>query len=185
MSHRYLVLGLLSESPMTGYDIKKRVCETMGMIASLSYGAVYATLHRLLEEGAVTVDVVPQDGRPAKKVYALTEQGRGELEAWLREPAAPDQVKREFLLKVLLARSLEPDILDEHLERRRQEIRELGDALERLYAQPGKQVNGHHAWVIEYALEMCEAEMRWLDRMERTLLAGETQEEEMTVAGLG
>jgi DNA-binding PadR family transcriptional regulator len=52
MSHRYLVLGLLSEAPMTGYDIKKRVCETMGMIASPSYGAVYQVLHRLLEEGA-------------------------------------------------------------------------------------------------------------------------------------
>jgi hypothetical protein len=104
---------------------------------------------------------------------------------WLREPAAPDQVKREFLLKVLLARTLEPDMLKEHLERRRQETRGLSGTLGRLHAQPSRQVNGHHTWVIEYALEMCEAEIRWLDHMERALLAGEIQEEDISVAGPG
>jgi DNA-binding PadR family transcriptional regulator len=55
MSYRHLILGLLSERPMTGYDIKKRLCDTMSMIASPSYGAVYPTPHRLLEEGAATM----------------------------------------------------------------------------------------------------------------------------------
>ncbi len=173
MLHRYLILGLLSECPMTGYEIKKRVCETMGMIASPSFGAVYPILHRLLRESAVTMDVVEQEGRPAKKVYSITRRGRRDFELWLREPAAADQVRREFLLKVLLARNLEPEPLNEHLQRRREETEALCDALEMMYAQPDRHINGAHAWVIDYAREMCRAELHWLDRVERALLSGE------------
>ena len=160
MSHRYLVLGLLSESPMTGYEIKKRVCETMSMIASPSYGAVYPTLHRLLKEG------------PAKKVYSITKQGRADFEAWLQEPAAPDLVKREFLLKVLLAKRLQPGELQEHLTRRREALEAQCDALALIDSRPGVQVNGYHTWVIDYAVTLCRAELDWLDRMEEALLAG-------------
>lgn len=172
MSHRYLVLGLLSESPMTGYEIKKRVCETMSMIASPSYGAVYPTLHRLLKEGAVTMEVVEQEGRPAKKVYSITKQGRADFEAWLQEPAAPDLVKREFLLKVLLAKRLQPGELQEHLTRRREALEAQCDALALIDSRPGVQVNGYHTWVIDYAVTLCRAELDWLDRMEEALLAG-------------
>lgn len=175
MSHRHLILGLLSESPMTGYEIKKRLCETMSMIASPSYGAVYPTLHRLLEEGAVTMEVVHQDGKPAKKVYAIAEPGHEELRVWLQAPAVPDRITREFLLKVLLAHRLEPGNLEAQLERRRQEAQELCETLEGLSAQPSKQINGQHHWVIAYAQEMCEAEMRWLDRIEQTLSTNEDQ----------
>ncbi|MBN1285481.1 MAG: PadR family transcriptional regulator [Anaerolineae bacterium] len=154
---------------MTGYDIRKRLCETMSMIASPGYGAVYPTLHRLLNEGAVTVNVVQQDGRPAKKVYSITRPGREELWAWLREPSEPDKITREFLLKVLLAQNLEPEDFKQHLERRRKETETLYKSLEELKAQPGQRVNGHHNLVIAYAQEMCKAEMRWLDRVERDL----------------
>jgi PadR family transcriptional regulator, regulatory protein AphA len=173
MSHRHLILGLLSESPMTGYEIKKRLCETMSMIASPSYGAVYPTLHRLLNEGAVTVDVVKQEGRPPKKVYAIAEAGREELETWLREPAVPDRVTREFLLKMLLAHRLPPEHLKAHLGRRRRETEDMCQVLEQLDQQPGKQMNGQHSWVIEYAKVMCEAEIGWLNRVEQSLRESE------------
>ena len=177
MLNRYLILGLLTESSMTGYMIKKRVCETMSMIANPSYGAVYPTLHRLLEDGAVTMIEVSQKGRPDKKVYSITQAGRRAFQAWLHEPAMSDQVKREFLLKVLLAHELEATVLKAHLERRRAEVETLRDAMQRLHAQPGKQVNSYHVWVINYALELCEAEIRWLDQMEALWRVDEATDE--------
>src|SRR5690606_27578085 len=81
-------------------------------------GAVYPILHRLLREGAVTMDVVEQEGRPAKKVYAITRSGRDDFATWLRKPAAADQVRREFLVKVLFARDLDPEELTAHLRDR-------------------------------------------------------------------
>jgi DNA-binding PadR family transcriptional regulator len=154
---------------MTGYDIKKRLSETMSMIASPGYGAVYPTLHRLLDDEAVTVDLVEQNGKPAKKVYSITPSGQAELEWWLRQPSAPDRITREFLLKVLLAQNVEPGHFKEHLERRRAETEAFYTTLNELSIRPDRQVNGQHQLVIEYAQEMCTAEMRWLDRAVQAL----------------
>lgn len=177
MSHRYLVLGLLSERPMTGYEIRKRVCETMSMIASPSYGAVYPILHRLLREGAVTMDVVEQEGRPAKKVYAITRSGRDDFATWLRKPAAADQVRREFLVKVLFARDLDPEELTAHLRDRQAEVEGQIAVLEAVCSEPEAQANGYHALVIDYALALYRAELCWLDRVAQAVRAGELLED--------
>src|SRR5690606_17582992 len=104
MSHRYLILGLLAERPMSGYDIKKHTNSALGTATNASYGTLYPMLHKLLEEGAVEMQEISQQGRPAKKLYRITDQGRAELQAWLKQPAAADQIRREFLLKFYLAR---------------------------------------------------------------------------------
>lgn len=71
MSHRFLVLGLLSERPMTGYDIKKHVNVMLSAVTNASYGTLYPTLHKLLVEGAVKMDEIPQRDAHPKKCIAL------------------------------------------------------------------------------------------------------------------
>src|SRR5262249_26887329 len=52
----------------------------------------------------VTVDVVPQEDRPDRKVYTLTEAGQRELESWLSQPARLDlDLRNETFLKLMLA----------------------------------------------------------------------------------
>jgi DNA-binding PadR family transcriptional regulator len=92
------------ESPMSGYDIKKQVNAVLSAATNASYGTLYPTLHKLLKEGAVEMQEVEQRGRPSKKVYRITDQGRRELREWLKQPAAADQIRREFLLKLYLCR---------------------------------------------------------------------------------
>ena len=58
MSHRYLILGLLAERPMMGYDIKKRVIIARNAVTNVSYGTLYPTLHRLQSEDAVEMQEV-------------------------------------------------------------------------------------------------------------------------------
>ena len=86
MSHQYLILGLLADEPMTGYDIKKRVVSALSMATSASYGTLYPTLHKLLKEGSVEVQEIPQVSRPSKKVYSITDQGKEVLRGWLQQP---------------------------------------------------------------------------------------------------
>jgi DNA-binding PadR family transcriptional regulator len=82
MAHKYLILGLLAERPMTGYDIKKHVKAVLSSVMNASYGTLYPALHKLLQDGAVEMQEVPQKGRPAKKIYRITTRGRAELEEW-------------------------------------------------------------------------------------------------------
>ncbi len=47
------ILGLLTEQPMHGYDLRKRLRSDFGLLASLSFGSLYPALNRLENEGAV------------------------------------------------------------------------------------------------------------------------------------
>src|SRR5690242_14046225 len=106
MSHKYLILGLLAEQPMTGYDIRKHVKDVLSAATSTSYGTLYPMLHKMLKDGSLEVQEIPQKGRPAKKVYRITAAGQREFDIWLKRPPEGDKIKREFLLKLYLARHL-------------------------------------------------------------------------------
>jgi PadR family transcriptional regulator AphA len=179
MSHRYLVLGLLSEAPMTGYEIKKRVGTSLKSVTHASYGTLYPTLHRLLAEGAVRMEEQPQTHRPARKVYQITERGKRELEAWLQQPPAADQVRREFLLKLFLAHTLPPEDLKSLCYHRRAateaqltELQQANDALNGRTARTQR-------WVQDYTIELCKAELNWLNRLIAQIETGSGHEEHL------
>lgn len=167
MSHRYLILGLLAERPMTGYDIKKRVKNALSAATNASYGTLYPTLHKLLTEGAIEVQEVPQVSRPSKKVYHLAAKGRKELEEWLRQPPAADQVRREFLLKLYLAKDMAADDVRQLLATRRGETEAT---LKSLRMEMKTVMNARHAWVLDYALSLYQAEMDWLNQLEAQIV---------------
>jgi len=163
MSYKYLILGLLTERPMSGYDIKKQVKVALGVITSASYGTLYPTLHKLLEEGCVEMQEVPQRSRPSKKVYSLTDQGRVDLREWLKHPAEADQIRREFLLKLYLAKNLGQQELMAIIANRRVETE---TALHAFRADKLKIKDPQQAWIVDYALSLCEAEVTWLKNFE-------------------
>lgn len=165
MSHRYLVLGLLAEKPMTGYEIKKRVGSALKAVTSTSYGTLYPTLHRLLKDGAVEMEECPQQRRPDRKVYHLTARGQEELAEWIAQPAQEDQVRREFYLKLFMARNQAPEQLRTMLHQRRRQIAaQLGELKDSRAAQNGTLARPQ-AWVCDFSIEMCHAELDWLDRL--------------------
>jgi DNA-binding PadR family transcriptional regulator len=151
---------------MTGYDIKKRIQSALSAATNASYGTLYPTLHKLLSEHAVEVQEVMQMSRPSKKVYHITERGRQELIDWLRQPAAADQVKREFLLKLYLAKGLPDDTLRSLLAKRRDETEAQ---LKTLKAEMKSASDRYQEWVIDYALSIAKAEIDWITQLETQL----------------
>lgn len=148
---------------MTGYDIKKRIQSGLSAATNASYGTLYPTLHKLLSEKAVEVQEVMQSSRPSKKVYHITDRGRKELEQWLKRPAAADQVKREFLLKLYLAKDLPNENLRNLLEKRRGET----EAMMKSLKNEVKSVNDvYQELVLDYALSLCKAEIDWINQVE-------------------
>ncbi len=151
---------------MTGYGIKKHVKTRLNAVTSASYGTLYPTLHKLLEEGAVEVDEVPQTGRPAKKVYKITPAGRDELDMWLKQPPAMDQVKREFLLKLYFSKDLPLHQLRTLITYRRSEVQTMLDALQSEDFSKEDASTPHQTWVMDYVLSLYQAEMDWLRQLE-------------------
>lgn len=97
---QYAILGILGRGPRSGYDIKKLTDQSTRYFWAENYGNLYPTLHRLEGQGLVTVERQLQDGKPERKVYAITEAGRAVLAAWLSAPTESGQHRNELLLKL-------------------------------------------------------------------------------------
>jgi DNA-binding PadR family transcriptional regulator len=166
MSHKYLILGLLADRPMTGYDMRKHVKTVLHTVTTASYGTLYPTLHKLLDEGLVKVVNVEQANRPAKKVYHLTKAGDALLQAWLKTPAEEDKVKREFLLKLYFAKDSSHQDLRRLLAKRRADTQAKMDSLIAVHDTIS---NPRRQWIVAYALSMCRAELEWLKQMEQQI----------------
>ncbi len=102
-----LCLGALFFGKATGYEINKMFEEgPFSHFLDASYGSIYPSLMRLTEEGLATCEAASQDGRPDKKIYALTDKGLRTFCDALQAPFAPDKFRSEFLFVTLYAHLL-------------------------------------------------------------------------------
>lgn len=122
MSIEYAILGLLSYQPLAGYDIKKIFESSPALYWSGNNNQIYTTLVALHKRGLVSRQVQQQELHPARKVYAITEQGRVELERWTQSPPELPQVRHGFLLQLAWAGRLPPAEMDALLEKYENEV---------------------------------------------------------------
>jgi DNA-binding PadR family transcriptional regulator len=86
MSTRLVILGLLRDRPLHGYEIKHIIEEHMGDWTDIAFGSIYFALGKLAEEGFIEKIATEQEGhRPSRTIYQITPTGRDEFERLLRE----------------------------------------------------------------------------------------------------
>jgi DNA-binding PadR family transcriptional regulator len=112
MSLLHTLLGVLNWHPMTGYELKKHMDSSTQFFWHAELSQIYPVLKGLEAHGLVTADPVPQEGKPDKKVYAITPAGRDVLTAWLNEPLDDvPPMKNPVLLKLFFSGILDKDDL--------------------------------------------------------------------------
>ena len=101
---------MLSLGPMSGYAMRQLMDWSTGNFWQESYGQIYPTLRKLLEQGMVELDRETKGGCGTRggagresKVYRLTESGRARLDEWLRSPSRPQVPRSELLLKIFFS----------------------------------------------------------------------------------
>jgi PadR family transcriptional regulator AphA len=161
------VLGLLSEGPRSGYDLRKAVESSVGYFWGPAKSQIYAVLPRLVEGGYARVRKVAQDQRPDKSVYRLTRAGRDALKRWIEEtPAPPDPDRNPLLLKVFFGEVASQEVLVEHIRQRRFEVETL-----RTYLEDIEEDDLYAKLTIDWGLEYAGAVIRWAKHAERELRA--------------
>ncbi|PZO44894.1 MAG: PadR family transcriptional regulator [Shackletoniella antarctica] len=120
MALSHTILAVLSQQPYSGYDISKRFEESVSCYWQASQQQIYRELSRMEHQGWVTYETVPQAGKPDKKIYSITEAGKGELTRWYAEPTEPTPIREDLLVKVLVAPYVADELLLQELHRRRQ-----------------------------------------------------------------
>jgi len=117
MSLKHALLGFLNYQPMTGYDLKQHFDRSIYYFWNAKLSQIYPTLNRMREGGWLTMEVDYQEDKPNRKVYHITETGRGELHRWLQEPVGMAPVRDEFLIKIFFGGKLEKDEMLAQLRR--------------------------------------------------------------------
>src|SRR5580692_1676566 len=140
----YALLGILGKQPSYGYDLKHDYDTLYGKEKQLAFGQVYSTLSRLLRDKKVSIEHSERSLGPERKLYAITDFGRAELENWLFSPEKlHPNTQTVLFIKVVTAILLDkkPDnFLDAqratHIERMRDltKMRREGDLSQSLQA---------------------------------------------------
>ena len=126
MSLKDALLGLLNHKPMTGYDLKKILDHPMGFFWVAQMSQIYRELNKLEEKGLVKSEIVPQEKRPDRKVYQLTEEGKKIFLDWLNK--FPDQLSQtsrsQFLMRIFFSSRIKLDEFAFQIKRYKKEIEE-------------------------------------------------------------
>ena len=171
MSLEHAILGFLYYKPFSGYDLKKAFDTSVNHFWPADQSQIYRTLARLAEREWAEVEVVPQEDRPARKVYHITEVGRKELRRWLTAPLPFKDSRHAALIQVFFAGQLSDEEILAMLQR---EAEPLRTALERYDRVPQKSApfterigspRETFFWMLtlEYGVKMAQASLEWLE----------------------
>ena len=160
---RHFILGLLSQQPMSGYDIKQYL-ECMGwLVGNPSFGAIYPALHALLEDGLVTLEIISYENKPPRKIYSITTAGEFALKEWIHQPLFSGASSRAFVMRLLLATQLSHEGLLAHLRQRHHQVTEQQAALKRTIGKTDPPTDLGQRLAFDYGMAVASTELDWLE----------------------
>ncbi|MFI9723392.1 PadR family transcriptional regulator [Streptomyces sp. NPDC052396] len=114
------ILGFLYETPLHGYELRKRIAALTGHVKPVAEGSLYPAVKRLEKAGLLARETQPGAGAAPRHVLSLTEAGRAELRHRLARPAETDisDENRWFTVLAFLRHLADPDAQAAVLERR-------------------------------------------------------------------
>lgn len=103
----YVILGALMRRPMHGYDMYKYLSCDLSGLWYVGMSNMYGMLKRLESDGHVWSTMEADGNRPAKRVFAITEKGKGFFKDWISKPVSSIREMRvEFVAKLHFLKDL-------------------------------------------------------------------------------
>jgi DNA-binding PadR family transcriptional regulator len=168
------ILGLLNESPMHGYELRKRLSTLLGAFRAFSYGSLYPSLRRLQEAGWIDEEAPlaePPGGftsRRGKKVYKLTAEGKEHFAQLLAEVGPEAYDDEGFGTRLAFFAQTRSDIRLQILEGRKQRMTEQADGMRSSLARTRERMDRYTLQLQEHGLESADREVRWLAELIET-----------------
>jgi DNA-binding PadR family transcriptional regulator len=123
MDVKTVCLGMLTDGPASGYDLKKHFESSFGHFFAAGYGSIYPALSALSNQGFVSCEKIPQEGKPDRKVYEITEEGRQFLLQALENPNPCHKLRSEFLATMCFAHLMPQKDIETVIDNRLEEIK--------------------------------------------------------------
>ncbi len=182
------VLGLLHETPMHGYELRKRLNALLGAFRAFSYGSLYPCLKDLLtrgliaeENGAAAVGRLSgqtsavgrlsgqtgtvRAGRRSKIVYRLTAEGKERLQDLLAEGGPAAWEDDGFGVHFAFFGQTRADVRMRILEGRRSRLEERVESVRVAMTRTRERLDSYTLELHKHGLESVEREVRWLNEL--------------------
>jgi PadR family transcriptional regulator AphA len=169
MSLTHAILGLLSQSPMTGYDLKNQSFDaSVAHFWPADQAQIYRTLDKMAERGWVESEVEFQEDRPNRKVYSITGDGRVELRRWLLQFQPLPPYREPFLIQLFFAEDLMNDQIIALLEAQRRAHQERLDGYQQIPLPTLDQLTQNREWslqrlTLEMGIQVEQAYLNWFN----------------------
>jgi DNA-binding PadR family transcriptional regulator len=178
------ILGLLQESPMHGYELRKQLAAKLGTLrAAISYGSLYPTLRRLRDAGWITEEaaaaaarqseVPPLTSRRGRVVYKITAEGKERFQDLLAQAGPETYDDTGFGVHFAFFARTDQDTRLRILEGRRRRIEERREGLRDALTRAAERLDAYTLELQRHGLEACEREVRWLEELIATERSGE------------
>jgi DNA-binding PadR family transcriptional regulator len=182
------VLGLLHESPMHGYELRKQLNAVLGWGRVLSYGSLYPALKRMLKAGWIAEHSAAQDrsglpgggsvgvSRRQRIEYELTDAGNARFTELMGQAGPSAWEDDNFDVRFAFFSRTDMEIRLRILEGRRTRLEERLERVQNQLARTQKQMDRYAMELQRHGVESVEREVRWLS----DLIAAERTEEQQS-----
>jgi DNA-binding PadR family transcriptional regulator len=172
------ILGLLHESAMHGYELRKQLVAKLGAIrAAISYGSLYPTLRRLQADGLIveestTAAVPPLTSRRSRVVYKITAEGKERFQELLAQSGPETFDDPGFGVHFAFFSRTDKDTRLRILEGRRRRIEERREGLRDTLGRAAERLDAYTLELQRHGLDACDREVRWLEELIATERSG-------------
>jgi len=177
MSVRLVILGILQQRALHGYEIKHIITQHMDDWTSIAFGSIYFALKKLSEEKLIERIAVEKSGnRPSRSVYQITDTGKEEFMTLLRHSwAEPERHCFSFDIALFFVSALPVDQVRKHLAERTEHLERSLEYLGRHKKEHRqiKKVPKIAFTIMDHSIVHLKAEVKWLKDIARQIDAGE------------
>jgi DNA-binding PadR family transcriptional regulator len=103
MALEHALLVALSERPGSGLELAGRFEKSIGFFWHATHQQIYRVLGRMETDGWLSVETVPQTGKPDRRVYTVSATGAQALADWLAEPLPMESFRSDLAVKLRAA----------------------------------------------------------------------------------
>ena len=172
----FAILGLLHQSPMHGYELRKQLSEVLGGLRSISYGSLYPALKRMHAAGLISTaepephallpaDAPPLTGRRGKVVYTITADGKDHFAHAMHDAGPSAWDDDTFGVRFSFFGRTDPATRLRILEGRRARMEERLANFRAAMSRTAERVDAYTLELQRHGLESAEREVRWLNEL--------------------
>ena len=167
-SLEFALLGLLTQTPLHGYELRKRMGTIFGPFRALSFSVLYPQLRRMLEAGLIEETVVDSPSRRSRIVYDITDKGQARFES-LTETVSPETWEDEgFEIRFAFFSPTSSKNRLRILEGRHRRLKEKAEILRGELEKSPIGIDKYLEEWRRHSLDSADREIAWLEKMIKT-----------------